>query len=63
MTVFMLNFDADILVEIDEKLDVTGEWFRNLPAIVQLGLLRPYVIRQSERDEKRLGFSLDLEAA
>lgn len=50
-----LNFDADIRVELQRNIPVNSTWFRNLPLVVQLERMDPYIRRQAERDAERYG--------
>ncbi len=52
-----LNFDSDIQVELQRNLPIHSEWFRNLPLVVQLDRLGPFIRKQAERDARRYGTS------
>jgi len=53
-----LNLDEDLIDCLRKNFDPGGEWFSELPAVIQLDVLKPFVKKQAERDSKKLKFEL-----
>lgn len=50
-----LNFDRDLLEQMEREFQPSSPAFRGLPLVEQLRLLKPYMQVQEARDQKRLG--------